>query len=55
MARGSVTLENGKDFSTICTGYDEIIRIAIKELSHLDKSDELSEWLKTRVPNENDC
>ena len=50
---GFITLENGEDFSIRWTGYDEIIRIAIKELSFLDNSNELSVWLDTQVPNEN--
>jgi len=50
--KGFITLENGKDFSVRWTGYDEIIRIAIKELSFLDNRDELSEWLNTQIPNE---
>ncbi|MFC0518939.1 hypothetical protein ACFFGT_32290 [Mucilaginibacter angelicae] len=51
---GFITLENGEDFSIRWTGYDEIIRIAIKELSFLDNSNELAEWLDTQVPNENE-
>ena len=51
---GFIKLENGENFSVRWTGYDEIIRIAIKELSFLDDRDELAEWLKTRIPNENE-
>jgi len=51
---GFITLENGEDFSVRWTGYDEIIRIAIKELSFLDNRHELSEWLDTQIPNENE-
>lgn len=54
MAKGFITLENGENFSVRWTGYDEIIRIAIKELPHLNNGNYLSEWLKTRVPNENE-
>ena len=51
---GFITLENGGNFSIKWTGYDEIIRIAIKELSLLDNSNELSLWLDAQVPNENE-
>ena len=54
MAKGFITLENGEDFSVRWTGYDEVIRIAIKELDILDANKHLSAWLKTRVPNENE-
>ena len=37
---GFITLENGENFSVRWTGYDEIIRIAIKELSFLDNPNE---------------
>jgi len=53
MAKGFITLENGENFSVRWTGYDEILRIAIKELFFLDNGYKLSEWLKTRVPDEN--
>ena len=51
---GFIKLENGENFSVRWSGYDEIIRIAIKELSFLDDRDELAEWLKICVPNENE-
>lgn len=51
---GFITLENGENFSIRWTDYDEIIRIAIKELSLLDNSNELSVWLDAQVPNENE-
>lgn len=54
MALGFITLENGKNFSVRWTGYDEVIRIAIKELDCLDGGTALQAWLKTRVPNEGD-
>lgn len=51
---GFITLENGEDFSIRWTGYDEIIRIAIKELSFLDNTNELSVWLDAQIPNEHE-
>lgn len=52
MAKGFITLENGEQFSVRWTGYDEIIIIAITELSFLDNGYKLQEWLKTQIPNE---
>ncbi|MCE7992510.1 MAG: hypothetical protein HEP71_11035 [Roseivirga sp.] len=52
MAKGFITLENGKDFFTRWTGYDMIIEIIIKELEAMNQHCELAKWLKTRIPAE---
>ena len=54
MAQGFITLDNGRLYHCRWTGYDEIIRIAIKELRQLKDGDKLAEWLITRIPNENE-
>src|ERR1700756_136044 len=49
---GLITLENGENYFVRWTGYDEIIRIVIKELSFVDNRRELAGWLNTQIPNE---
>lgn len=51
MAKGFITLENGKDYSVRWTGYDGIIRIVIRELYLIEGGEKLSEWLGTMIPN----
>ena len=54
MANGFIVLENGKDFYTRWTGYDMIIQVAIKELKNIREGEDLTDWLQTRIPNENE-
>ncbi|RAV98962.1 hypothetical protein [Pseudochryseolinea flava] len=53
MANGFITLENGEVFFTRWTGYDLIMEIAAKE-SEILGDYELTAWLKTLFPNENE-
>lgn len=53
MASGFITLGDGRGFSVRWTGFDEIIKILVKELSLGNKQQqELSDWLKEFLPNE---
>jgi hypothetical protein len=50
MASGFIILNDRSCFITRWTGYDEIIRIAIKELKHIKSGVELAKWLSQIVP-----
>ncbi len=50
MASGFIILKDGRCFAPRWTGYDEIMRIAIKELKELEAGVSLAEWLSTRIP-----
>ncbi|CAM1344665.1 hypothetical protein [Tenacibaculum amylolyticum] len=52
MANGFFILKDRSCFTTRWTGYDEIIRIAIRELYELDNGKDLADWLATIVPKE---
>lgn len=52
MANGFFILEDRSCFLTRWTGYDEIIRIAVRELKNIENGKDLADWLSTRVPKE---
>ena len=52
MAKGFIILEDRSCFSTRWTGFDELIRLAAKELLVIHNGKELSDWLLTIVPKE---
>ncbi len=52
MANGFFILKDRSCFLTRWTGYDEIIRIAIKELREFENGKDLADWLSTIVPEE---
>ncbi len=54
MASGFIILKDGRCFARRWTGYDEIIRIAIMELEHLENGGELADWLKLQIPDAQD-
>ena len=50
MANGFFILKDRSCFLTRWTGYDEIIRIAVKELANIEDGKELADWLSCIVP-----
>ena len=54
MASGFIILEDGRCFSTRWTGYDEIIRIAVRELTLIEDGIPLANWLAEQAPKEVD-
>ncbi len=54
MASGFIILKDGRCFGRRYTGYDEILRIAIKELELIEKGQDLSNWLKLQIPDSED-
>lgn len=52
MANGFFILKDRSCFLTRWTGYDEIIRIAIRELREFENGKCLANWLATIVPKE---
>lgn len=50
MANGFFILKDRSCFTTRWTGYDEIIRIAVRELNNIENGKELSDWLSGIVP-----
>lgn len=54
MANGYIIFKDRSIFSTRWTGYDEIIRLAVKELQKVNEGIELSLWLSALVPIEYD-
>lgn len=50
MASFFITFKDGRCFSQRWTGYDFIIRIAIKELYLIKNGVALAEWLESRIP-----
>lgn len=53
MANGFFILKDRSCFTTRWTGYDEIIRIAVRELNNIENGKELSDWLSGIVPKVN--
>lgn len=54
MASGFIILKDGRCFARRWTGYDEILRIAIKELYLIEEGKDLADWLETRIPDLDD-
>jgi len=54
MASGFIVLKDGRCFSRRWTLYDEILKIAIKELYLLENGNELAKWLETQIPDLDD-
>ena len=52
MANGFFIFKDRSCFATRWTGYDEIVRIAIKELRELQNGQDVADWLSTIVPKE---
>jgi hypothetical protein len=52
MANGFFIFKDRSCFATRWTGYDEIVRIAIKELRELENGQDLADWLSSIVPKE---
>ncbi|WP_379685692.1 hypothetical protein [Flavobacterium procerum] len=50
MASCFIIYKDGRCFSKRWSGYDEIIKIAIKELLLLDDGKELADWLELQIP-----
>ena len=50
MANGFIILKDRSCFVTRWTGYDEIIRITIREIEKKDKSNELVKILSSKIP-----
>ena len=55
MASGFIVLKDGRCFGRRWTGYDEILRIVIKELFLLDNGIDLAKWLDTQLPDLDDA
>ncbi|WP_299256185.1 hypothetical protein [uncultured Aquimarina sp.] len=53
MASGFIILKDGRCFARRWTGYDEILKIVIKELRELEGGKPLAKWLKVIIPNDN--
>ncbi|MEL6675257.1 MAG: hypothetical protein AAFR61_23820 [Bacteroidota bacterium] len=54
MASGFIILEDRSCFATRWTGYDEIIRLLIRELTHLKGGETLIPILSEKIPREED-
>ena len=54
MASGFIVLKDGRCFGRRWTGYDEILKISIKELYLLENGNDLARWLETRIPDADD-
>lgn len=54
MASGFIILKDGRCFGRRWTGYDEILKIAIKELYLLENGKDLAKWLETQIPDLDD-
>lgn len=54
MASGFIVLKDGRCFGRRWTGYDEILKIAIKELLLFEKGKDLANWLETQIPDLDD-
>lgn len=52
MASGFIILKDGRCFAPRWTGYDEIIKIVIKELYEVENGKPLADWLKLKIPND---
>ncbi|HCA05804.1 hypothetical protein [Chryseobacterium sp.] len=54
MASCFIVFKDGRCFSRRWTGYDYIIRIAIKELAFIENGKPLAEWLELQIPPEDE-
>lgn len=54
MASCFIIFKDGRCFSRRWTGYDYILRIAIKELSLMENGKPLAEWLELQIPLEDE-
>lgn len=51
MASGFIILKDRRCFGRRWTGYDEILKIAIKELYLIENGKDLAKWLETQIPD----
>ena len=54
MASGFIIFKDRRCFARRWTGYDEILRIAIRELEEIEGGQALADWLKSQIPAEED-
>lgn len=54
MASGFIIFKDGRCFARRWTGYDEIIRIAVRELEFIENGQALADWLKIQIPDSED-
>ena len=55
MASGFIVYKDGRCFAPRWTGYDEIIRIAIRELKEIENGHALADWLIMQIPATEDA
>lgn len=54
MASGFIVFKDGRCFGRRWTGYDEILKIVIKELFLIENGKDLASWLETQIPDLDD-
>ena len=54
MASGFIVFKDGRCFGRRGTGYDEILKIVIKELLLIEDGKDLAKWLETQIPDLDD-